>query len=93
MPVAEDVLFSDKYAYNPELNHGKNYYPLAKLSCNVSRGDWGYFEEGGWVTDWANTFNASVRQGTMTMSAFLNEKSAQAKTALNNMFCVIKGIR
>lgn len=93
VPVAEDVLFSDKYAYNPELNHGKNYYPLAKLSCNVSRGDWGYFEEGGWVTDWANTFNASVRQGTMTMSAFLNEKSAQAKTALNNMFCVIKGIR
>lgn len=93
VPVAEDVLFSDKYADNAEINHGLNYYPLAKLSCNVSRGDWGYFESGQWVTNWANMFNSDVRQGRKTMSAFMEEKAGAAKTELNNMFCVIKGIR
>lgn len=92
-PVAKDVLFSDKYADNADIAKGKNLYAVALAAANAGRGDWGYFESGTWVTDWANTFNGKVRQGKMTISAFVNECGSDAKEALNNMYCIIRGIR
>ena len=92
-PVARDTLFSADFADNAELNKGRNYYAVAMASYNAGRGDWGYFENGSWVTDWSNDFNAEVRTGKWTLSRFATAKSEQAKDALNNMYCVIKGIR
>ncbi len=92
-PVSEKVLFSDKYAYNTELSDGKNFYAVAYAGYNCQRGDWGYFESGAWVTAWANPFNQQVRRGTLTLSKFEAENKDAAKTALNDMYCVIKGIR
>lgn len=92
-PVAKDVLFSDVYAYNSEINRGKNYYAIAMMASDTGRGDWGYFESGKWVTNWANDFNGKVREGTMTLSAFLDVRGDNAKTELDNMYCIIKGIR
>lgn len=92
-PVAYDILFSKDYAYNTTLTKGKNYYAVAKMAYNAGRGDWGYFENGTWVTDWANDFNNVLRRGNETMTQFLDKKADQAKQALNNMYCVIKGIR
>lgn len=92
-PVAHDVLFSDAFAYSSEVNRGKNYYAIATMAYNVCRGDWGYFESGAWVTNWSNDFNNYVRRGTMTLSAFSDARAANAKVELNNMYCVIKGIR
>lgn len=92
-PAAKDVLFSDAFAYNEEINRGKNYYAVAMMANNTGRGDWGYFESGQWVTNWANDFNGYVRRGTMTLSEFSEGHGASAKEELNNMYCVIKGIR
>ncbi len=92
-PVSQKVLFSEHYAYNQELSRGKNFYAVAMASTDIGRGDWGYFEDGGWVTDWANDFNNHVRRGDMTLSAFYAANGAKAIKALNDMYCVIKGIR
>lgn len=92
-PVASATLFGADYAGNESVTHGKNFYAVAKTASNAGRGDWGYFESGSWVTDWANDFNGNVRKGTKTMSAFESDNGGTAKTSLNNMYCVIKGIR
>lgn len=92
-PVAHDTLFSADFAYNAELNKGRNYYAVAMASYNAGRGDWGYFENGSWVTDWSNDFNGEVCTGKWTLSYFASQRATQAKNALNDMYCVIKGIR
>lgn len=93
-PAATDVLFSEDYAYNEELNYGgKNLYAVAMMSASAGRGDWGYFESGRWVNNWSGDFNDKVRQGRMTLTAFNDSKKAAAKTALNDMYSIIKGIR
>lgn len=92
-PVAADTLFGADYAKNENIAHGKNFYAVAKTAVNAGRGDWGYFENGEWVTAWANDFNGNVRRGNKTMSAFVKDNTDAAKKALDNMYCVIKGIR
>lgn len=92
-PVSKSVLFGSDYAQNETLAKGKNLYAVATAASNAQRGDWGYFESGSWVTAWADSFNSSCRRGTLTLSAFESAQSVTAKTALNNMYCVIKGIR
>lgn len=92
-PVAVDTLFGADYAENESITHGKNFYAVAKTAANAGRGDWGYFENGEWVTAWANDFNGNVRRGNKTMSAFVTDNGAAAKKALDNMYCVIQGIR
>ncbi len=92
-PVATGTLFSEAYAESEEITQGKNFYAVAMMASNVSRGDWGYFENGSWVTDWSDYFNNNLRYGRNTISEFIAEKADDAKNALNNMYCVIKGIR
>lgn len=92
-PVAEKTLMSDDYVGNSAVTYGKNFYAIAKTSLSASRGDWGYFENGSWVTNWSSDFNGSVRKGTMKLSEFYTDNSAQGKEDLDNMYCVIKGIR
>lgn len=92
-PIDKEVLFSGDYAYNSEINKGKNYYALAMMASNTSRGDWGYFENGTWVNNWSGDFNDKVRTGEMTLSDFLSAKGSNAKKELDGMSCVIKGIR
>ena len=43
--------------------------------------------------DWSDYFNNNLRYGRNTISEFIAEKEDDAKNALNNMYCVIKGIR
>ncbi len=93
VPLAKDVAFGADYAKNESISKGKNLYAVAKMSMNAGRGDWGYFENGQWVTNWSNDFNDYVRKGKKTLSSFETDKKASAKDSLNDMFCVIKGIR
>lgn len=92
-PVSKEVLFSEDFAYNSEISKGKNYYALAMMASNTSRGDWGYFESGQWVSNWSDDFNQKVREGTMTLSNFLDVRGVNAKNELDEMTCVIRGIR
>ncbi len=92
-PVAEKTLFSADYVDNAEITNGRNYYAIAKTSLSAGRGDWGYFENGQWVTNWSSDFNNEVRKGNQTLTDFLKAHGAGGKSDLNNMYCVIKGIR
>ena len=92
-PVAEKTLFSEEYVENPEITQGKNFYAVAKTSLSAGRGDWGYFENGSWVYNWSNDFNNKLRKGTMTIADFCTAHNTLSKNDLNNMYCVIKGIR
>lgn len=75
------------------LNTSVNYYAPAKMSRTSDVGDWGYFEDGKWVTDWANDFNGKLRQGTQTISEFLSLHKADAQNACERTSIVIKGWR
>lgn len=92
-PVAEKTLFSEDYVENPEITQGKNFYAVAKTSLSAGRGDWGYFENGSWVYNWSNDFNNKLRKGTMTIADFCKAHNTLSKNDLNNMYCIIKGIR
>lgn len=92
-PVAEKTLFSDDYIGNEDITYGKNFYAVARTSLSAGRGDWGYFENGAWVTNWANDFNNSLRKGGMTITRFLQLHEESSRNDINNMYCVIKGIR
>ena len=92
-PVAEKTLMGEDYIGNKDITHGKNFYAIAKTSLSASRGDWGYFENGSWVYNWSDDFNHVVRRGNMLLSTFNSAHSAEGKRDLNNMYCVIKGIR
>ena len=92
-PVAEKTLFSEDYVENLEITQGKNFYAVAKTSLSAGRGDWGYFENGSWVYNWSNDFNNKLRKGTMTIADFCTAHNTASKNDLNNMYCVIKGIR
>ena len=93
IPVAAKTLFSDDFLNNSEITYGKNFYAVAKTSLSAGRGDWGYFENGTWVNTWSTDFNDNVREGKMTLTDFLTANGAKGKTDLNNMYCIIKGIR
>ena len=93
IPVSEKALFSDDFLNNSEITYGKNFYAVAKTSLSAGRGDWGYFENGTWVNSWSADFNEKVREGKMTLSKFATDNSAKGKIDLDNMYCVIKGIR
>lgn len=92
-PVATETLFGKDYAGNDDVLFGKNGYAIAKTAASASRGDWGYFENGSWVHNWSNDFNEKCRAGKLTLSDFEKSKSSLAKSDLNDMYCVIKGIR
>lgn len=92
-PVANDVIFSDDFVNNADIAKGKNLYAIALNSSTMQRGDWGYFESGQWVTDWANDFNFNVRYGKITIAQFTEAHRDDAENSLNNMYCIIKGIR
>lgn len=54
-------------------------------------GDWAYFENGKWVTDWAGYFNNQVRFGYMTLNDFLALKKQIADDTIGVVNIVIEG--
>ena len=75
------------------LNEARNYYAPAMMSRTSDVGDWGYFEDGEWVTDWSDDFNNKLRMGTQTLSAFLSANGTKAQEACASTTMRIKGWR
>lgn len=48
-------------------------------------GDWSYFEDGQWVTNWANELNNNVRLGAETLTKFYQNKKGTANNDLAAM--------
>lgn len=90
-PVQSSVAFGD---FLKNTTYGtRNFYPCALAAQQGDVGDWGYFEDGSWVTDWSTDFNDEVRFGNMPLNTFLNAHTEEGKKALNAMVIRIKGSR
>ncbi len=88
VPNQTSVANSDAYLKAAE-GENLNRAALVFSSQETHVGDWGYFEEGEWVTAWANVLNKEVRFGTKTLSSFIGEVKANADTALAKKNIVI----
>ncbi len=89
VPNQDSIALSDTfYALG-----GQNYYAAALMSRTSDVGDWGYFENGEWVTDWSNDFNGKLRVGTQTLSEFLAANEQKAQNACASTTIRIKGWR
>ena len=90
VPNQDSIALSDTFY---SLNDAKNYYAVAIMSRASDVGDWGYFEDGEWVTDWSDDFNNKLRMGTQTLSAFLSANETKAQEACASTTMRIKGWR
>lgn len=90
VPNQTSIALSDTFY---SLNNDKNYYAAALMSRTSDVGDWGYFENGEWVTDWAEDFNNKLRKGMITLSEFLAANEAKAQSACASTEMRIKGWR
>ena len=62
-----------------------NAWAIATANSVADMGDWAYFDEGSWVTAWADMLNTDVRKGEKTLTEFFNTKLNSANTALAEM--------
>lgn len=69
----------------------KNYWAFADGSAHGEIGDWAYFENGQWVTDWSGVFNNQLRAGYMTIDGFLSSKKDAADRAVGAVKIVLNG--
>ena len=90
VPNQDSIALSDTFY---SLNEARNYYAPAMMSRTSDVGDWGYFEDGEWVTDWSDDFNNKLRMGTQTLSAFLSANGTKAREACASTTMRIKGWR
>ena len=85
VPNQDSIALSDTFY---SVGGGKNFYAAALMSRGSDVGDWGYFENGEWVTDWSDDFNNRLRTGIDTLSTFLANNLETAQAA-----CVATSIR
>ena len=90
VPTLDSVALSDTFY---SINEARNYYAPALMSRTSDVGDWGYFEDGEWVTDWSSDFNNKLRMGTQSLSEFLTTNEAKAQEACASTTMRIKGWR
>ncbi len=75
--MSSDFLNSSRYIGNA--------WAAVFANKNADIGDWSYFDEGSWVTAWADMLNTDVRAGVKTLTAFFNAKKSVANNALKEM--------
>ena len=90
VPNQDTIAMSDTFY---SLSATKNYYAPAVMSRTTDVGDWGYFENGEWVTDWSGDFNDKLRKSTQTLSEFLRDNERAAQEACASTTMRIKGWR
>lgn len=89
IPAQSDVALGDTFTGDEAVSHGYDIWVAARNMQGYKVGDWGYFEDGSWVTSWSNAFNTEVRYGTMTVSDFADQYAKPAANATNSMLIEI----
>lgn len=90
-PARTSVALSDTYVKNESVANGYDIWVAAENYQGYTVGDWGYFEDGSWVTNWSIDFNSKVRYGTMTVSEFGAQYAESAANATNVMLTRVAG--
>ena len=68
-----------------------NMWAGAYMAQGADIGDFTYFPSLTWITEWSMTFNGAVREGKMTISAFIADKQDDADLSLRGMRLRING--
>lgn len=68
-----------------------NMWAGAYMAQKADIGDYTYFTSLTWITEWSKTFNSDVREGSMTLTEFINAKKEVADTTLKGMDIRING--
>lgn len=89
VPVRQSVAENEFLDFDTDYN----LWAVAHTAMNFDLGDWSYFQNGEWVTDWANDYNGKLRKSQMTVSEFLRDNESKASLACANTNIVIKGRR
>lgn len=85
IPANTSVALGDAFLKNESAANGYDIWVAAENYQGYSVGDWGYFEDGSWVTNWSIDFNSQVRYGTMTVTEFGEKHAESAANATNGM--------
>jgi ABC-type glycerol-3-phosphate transport system substrate-binding protein len=84
VPNQTSIAFSSDYL-DGSSRVVKNTWAASFSAQTSDLGDWSYFENGSWITDWANDLNYNTRFGTKTLQQFFDARANNADTALANM--------
>lgn len=84
VPNQSSVAFSEEYLTSSDRVF-KNVWAAAFAGEDCDMGDWSYFEDGQWVTNWANELNNNVRFGAETLTKFYQNKKGTANNDLAAM--------
>ncbi len=84
IPNQTTVAYSDDFL-NASERLLDNTWAAVYANENADMGDWAYFDEGSWVTDWSSLLNNNVRKGDTDLTDFFNQKVNNANNALKNM--------
>ena len=84
VPNQSSVAFSEEYLTSSDRVF-KNVWAASFAGEDSDIGDWSYFEDGQWVTNWANELNNNVRLGAETLTKFYQNKKGTANNDLAAM--------
>ena len=91
VPNQTSYSMSESY-YESDARNVDNAWAAAFASQNTWIGDWSYFNVSTWINDWADDLNVNVRNGSMTLTAFLDTYESIANNLLSAMRIRTKGI-
>ena len=83
VPNQKSIAYSTDFINNSR--YAKNAWAVAFANECGDIGDWAYFDEGSWVTAWADMLNTDVREGSKTLTQFFTAKVSGANNALKAM--------
>ncbi len=90
IPTLGNVALSDDFL-NSDDRKVQNTYAASLASRNMDIGDYHYFQTKTWIDSWASLLNVDVRNGTCTLTSFLEQKKTEADNALATMTLRVYG--
>lgn len=89
VPNQTDLAYSEEFLSQSTLN----YWAFSNSVEHGDIGDWAYFENGEWVSDWSELFNNQLRVGIYSISDFMDKKADEANEAIGDVKIVLNGRR
>ena len=80
-PSVSSLINSPEY-YDKENKKCENYRAISIMAECCTIGDWSYFEDGEWISDWSLELNTDVRNGDTTLNIFFDHQQRNTDTLL-----------
>lgn len=80
-PSVSSYINSPEY-YDKENKKCDNYRAISIMAESCTIGDWSYFENGEWISDWSLELNGPVRNGETSLTEFFDHQQRPTDTIL-----------